>query len=45
MFETLVIIAIVLAVIIAAVLIIAATKPDRFSVLLSSMHRLTRSFP
>jgi len=32
MFETLVIIAIVLAVIIAAVLIIAATKPDRFSV-------------
>ena len=32
MFDTLVIIAIVLAVIIAAVLIIAATKPDRFSV-------------
>jgi hypothetical protein len=32
MFETLIIIAIVLAVAIAAVLIIAATKPDRFSV-------------
>ena len=32
MFETIVIIAVVLAVIIAAVLIMAATKPDRFSV-------------
>jgi Polyketide cyclase / dehydrase and lipid transport len=32
MFETLIIIAIVLAVAIAAVLILAATKPDRFSV-------------
>src|ERR1700758_3085197 len=32
MFETIVIIAIVLAVIIAVVLIMAATRPDRFSV-------------